>query len=114
MARWKFHRLQLFVMCKFACEDLTMSNITIDIDLTPYLPEKEDAYVSYNGNKRDFYVSTVDDDKYSGRITMDAIVDDFIECNEIGRGGNISNEDAAPFLEDLEKAIAKVKARLST
>mgnify|MGYP003474964341 CR=1 FL=1 len=91
-----------------------MSNITIDIDLTPYLPEKEDAYVSYHSATKDFYVSTVDDDEYSGRITMERIVDLFIGGYEMGRGGKISNIDADPFLEDLEKAIARVKARIST
>jgi tetrahydromethanopterin S-methyltransferase subunit A len=91
-----------------------MNTISIDVDLTPYLPEKEDAYVSYNSDSRDFYVSTVDDDQYAGRITMEAIVDLYIEGYEMGEGGNISSEDAAPFIEDLEKAIARVKARIST
>lgn len=86
--------------------------INVDLDISDYIPSKSDAYVSYNPKGKRFYVSTTDEDEYDGYTTMDAIVDLFIEGYEHIDGGRIDNEDAAPFIEDLENAIKKIKARI--
>ena len=92
---------------------IKMGNIVcVNVDVSEFLPTKEDAYVSYSNSKKSFYVSTTEEDEYHGYITMDKIVDLFIEGYEQGRGGLISQKDAHSFLNDLESAINKIKSRL--
>ena len=83
----------------------------IEDHVASIVPTPEAAYVSWSSSKNDFYVSTTDDDRFNGRISMEEIVNIFISDHECGDGGSISNKDSAQFIVELELAIKRIKER---
>ena len=75
----------------------------ITVDISEYVPRKRDPLVLYNSKTSKFHVSTTDagDDGlyYDGHITMDEIVNLFIE-NYAYSSGKILSINAEPLLED--------------
>lgn len=78
------------------------------------MPVKEDPYVAWSSSSNAFYVSTTDDAKYDGYITISEIVDGFIEWHEHGDGGYIDERDAEQLVIELEKAVNKIKNRIKS
>lgn len=76
------------------------------------VPTAEAAYVSWSSSKNDFYVSTTDDDRFNGRISMEEIVNIFIDDHERGRGGAISKKDSQQLIIELELAVKRIKDRV--
>lgn len=78
--------------------------------LASELPLKKDAYVAYNVEGNHFYVSTTDEDEYDGRISFDAVIQDFIDSYVKGSSGIIGHYDGESFARRLDHAASKIRA----
>ena len=74
------------------------------------LPIKEDAYVVYNLDRNDFFVSTTDDERYNGRIRFDDVIQEFIDSHVRGFDGTIENSIGETFARRLEDAAKRIRA----
>jgi len=82
--------------------------VSVEVDISEHMPGKTDPIVLYNPHSRDFFVSTTVGESYDGRLTLAEVVDEFIGV--YGMRGILGAEDAAPFIEDLEAAISRIKS----
>lgn len=86
--------------------------LSVDIDVSEYVPKKTDPYVSYEPWRRSFYVSTTEEDYYDGHTKMKDIVDRFIDDHRCGDEDLVESRYAQPFIDDLQKAIDRIKAHI--
>lgn len=90
--------------------DIKQISANIESLIEESMPEKCDTYVSYDLEADDFYVSTTDDDSYDGRISLDAIIDNFIEGYIRGPNGTIEACHGQLFASRFRAAADRVLA----
>tara|TARA_R110000803_G_scaffold210829_1_gene284095 strand:- start:36737 stop:37057 length:321 start_codon:yes stop_codon:yes gene_type:complete len=76
-----------------------------------------EPYVAWSNAERSLYIVVRDtgddiDDEFESYVTMDSIVDSFIDDYLTYPDGMIDEGDALPFIAELEKAVKRIRSAI--